>query len=145
MQIQMEVCDLDAVEFVEAKFAQRPVGTLGIRDQVGLTNAKWKGEIEVRGHFDDLTSWRYRYSEPVEDACDAFFTDDADLEALPLLEHSVWWLQSFHPRTVLRNRDWWNSVGWPNAELFWAEVLSLRDQQGNSTDKIVHMGGWAGR
>jgi hypothetical protein len=45
-----------------------------------------------------------------------------------LLESSVWWLTGFYPRTVLRNADWWDGLGWPNAQLFWAEVQSLRDQ-----------------
>jgi len=126
MQVQMEVCDLDVVEFVEAQFKQRPFDALTIGDQVACNKAAWKGEIEVRGHLEDSSTWRYRYTEPVEDLHEAVFTDDPVLDALPLLEHSVWWLTGWYPRTVLRNRAWWDSVGWPNAQLFWAEVSSLR-------------------
>ena len=125
MQIQMEVCDLDAVDFVEAQFKQRRIETLSETSIAAYKKATWKGRIEVRGFLDEQATWRYRYSEPVEDMEDAAFDPNSDLESLPLLESSVWWLQKdgwFH-RTVLRNSAWWNSVGWPNAQLFWAEVL----------------------
>jgi hypothetical protein len=139
MQIQMEVCDLDVVDFVEAQFQQRPVDALTTEDEAAYTKAAWKGRIEVRGHLDDPTSWRYVYSEPAEDLEDAMCSLGGED---PLLESSVWWLTGWYPRTVLRNRAWWSSVGWPNAELFWAEVESLRDQH---QDTIVHIeDGWIG-
>jgi len=127
MQVQMEVCDLDAVDFIEAQFKQRHEATLTEEDIAAYKAAVWKGRIEVRGYPEDSSSWRYRYSEPVEDMEDAVFTPDPELD-LPVMETSVWWLakDGWYPRTVLRNREWWNTVGWPNAELFWAEVESLR-------------------
>ena len=147
MQIQMEVCDCPAVEFVEAQFAQRPAGEEPV-DTVAA--ARWKGRIEVYGHFDDSATWCYRYSRPVEDLED--ITEDgwsrpvpADL---PLLEASVWWLTGWFPRTVLRNHDWWADVGWPAAELFWTQVTSGRESYvsecSSETDKIEHVGGWLG-
>jgi len=144
MQIQMEVCNLDAVDFVEAQFKQRPVEALTEQDQAAYTKAAWKGRIEVRGHLDDPTTWRYVYSEPVEDLEDAVFSKRTQSEDMPTLESSVWWLTGWYPRTVLRNRVWWQTVGWPNAELFWAEVESLRGQHQNQ-DTIVHVeDGWIG-
>ena len=147
MQIQMEVCNLDAVDFVEAQFKQRHVHSLTLGDQVALVNASWKGEIEVRGYLEDSSSWRYRYSEPVEEISEVIFKEDPELEALPLLEHSVWWLlkDGFYPRTVLRSAEWWNSVGWPNAQLFWAEVLSLRDHHQVKSVTVEKLeDGWIG-
>jgi hypothetical protein len=146
MQIQMEVCDLDVVEFVEAQYAQKPFDVMTIGDQVACNKAAWKGEIEVRGHLDDPSTWRYRYSDPVEDLHDAFFEQDAILDALPLLEHSVWWLTGWYPRTVLRNRTWWETVGWPNAQIFWAEVSSLREQseQDENNDHDHEVSAWIG-
>jgi len=143
MQIQMEVCDLDAVDFIEAQFAQRPEINMSPKDIEACTAAAWKGRIEVRGYLDDSSTWRYRYTEPVEDLEDAVFQSNADLEALPVLESSVWWLLKggWHPRTVLRSHSWWTSVGWPNAQLFWAEVCSLRDQQ---IEIIEHEVRWIG-
>ena len=155
MQIQMEVCNLDVVDFIEAQFAQRPVAAFNAspQDQAACKKAVWKGRIEVRGHLEDSTTWSYRYTDPVEDLEDAVF---ADLEEpAPLLESSVWWLTGFYPRTVLRNQAWWDSIGWPNAQLFWAEVQSLRDQptsppltgQAGDLDTIEHVDsprGWLG-
>lgn len=148
MQIQMEVCDLDAVDFVEAQFKQRRSDIpLSAGTVAAYKAAVWKGRIEVRGYSEDSSSWRYRYSEPVEDMEDAVFKPDYDIEALPLIESSVWWLQKdgWYPRTVLRNRDWWTSVGWPNAELFWAEVESLRSTSPPVSTYVEHVGDrWIG-
>ena len=144
MQIQMEVCDCPAVEFVEAQFAQRPAG----EEPADIVEAaRWKGRIEVYGNFDDSTTWCYRYSRPVEDLED--ITADTWSRSvpadLPLLEASVWWLTGWFPRTVLRNREWWSDVGWPAAELFWTQVVSGRESwQAPTTDKIEHVGGWLG-
>ena len=124
MQIQMEVCDVDVVDFVEAQFAQRPVAALSAADKKAIAKSAWKGRIEVRGEQENPDSWSYNYSKAVEDL------DDAVLPSVdkPLLEDTVWWLTGWFPRTVLRNKTWWLTMGWPNAELFWAEALSLRDQ-----------------
>jgi hypothetical protein len=155
MQIQMEVCDIDAVDFVEAQFAQRPVvhlsGTpisLSEVDATAVSAARWKGRIRVYGRVDDSNTWCYRYSAPVEDLDDAVMPDGP--AGLPLLEESVWWLTGWFPRTVLRNRGWWEETGWPAAQMFWAEVQSLRDVpviasgSGTRDDVITHVG-WAGR
>lgn len=153
MQIQMEVCDLDVVDFIEAQFAQRPVAAFEAspQDQDACKKAQWKGRIEVRGYLEDSSTWSYRYTEPVEDLEDAVFADT--LPESPLLESSVWWLTGFYPRTVLRNQAWWDTIGWPNAQLFWAEVQSLRDQptspplssQKGDLDTIEHISsGWMG-
>jgi hypothetical protein len=154
MQIQMEVCDIDVVDFVEAQFAQRPVAALTEADKKALVAARWKGRIEVRGTLEQPETWSYRYTKAVEDLEDATFSDEDKDTDKPLLEDTVWWLTGWYPRTVLRNKQWWQSVGWPNAELFWAEALSLREVQPletKSTSKntgkeevIEHIGGWLG-
>jgi len=136
MQIQMEVCDAEAVDFVEAQFAQRPVFhylmggwvSLAEDDATAIQGATWKGRIQVYGYMETPDSWVYRYTAPVEDLADAaatYLTPVPDGE-LPLLEESIWWLTGFYPRTVLRNPAWWEETGWPAASLFWAEVESLR-------------------
>ena len=123
MQIQMEVCDLDVVDFVEAQFAQRPISAITSGDKEAIREARWKGRLQVRGTLENSESWSYVYSQPVEDL------EDAKLPSCdkPLLEDTVWWLTGWFPRTVLRNKNWWQTIGLPNAELFWAEVLSLRE------------------
>jgi len=152
MQIQMEVCNIDVVDFIEAQFTQRQITDISEEDRKALSAATWKGRIEVRGSLEDSSTWVYRYSEPVEDL------EDAVIEPIdaPLLESSVWWLMGFYPRTVLRNSDWWDGLGWPNAQLFWAEVQSLRDQGalsplvttrpsgGDEEEVIEHIEAWMG-
>jgi hypothetical protein len=140
MQIQMEVCDVDAVDFVEARFEQRPQGEAAAE---AAAPAPWKGLIEVYGHLDAPETWVYRYSEPVEDLEDAVLppapTD------LPLLESSVWWLTFWHPRTVLRNRQWWANTGLPAAQAFWSEVESGKGASPAATSAGgVAAGSWMG-
>jgi hypothetical protein len=154
MQIQMEVCDLDAVDFVEAQFEQRPVWLgstpdqshqpLAEEDMAVLTNARWKGRIEVYGHFEDSETWQYRYTTPAEDLEDATFTRPTPTD-LPLLESTVWWLSGWYQRTVLRNPTWWSAIGHPAATLFWGEVESLRLTPPATHDVIEHVDdGWLG-
>lgn len=122
MQLQMEVCDLDVVDFVEAQYGQRPLKAISPADEVAIEKANWKGRIDVYGYLDSPESWTYKYSKPVEDLLDAA----VESCNLPLLESSVWWLIGWFPRTVLRNQVWWSAIGWPAAELFWAQVESSR-------------------
>jgi hypothetical protein len=150
------VCDLDTVEFVEAQFAQRPLETFeeSAADQAACKEARWKGRLEVRGSLEDSSTWRYRYTAPVEDLEDAAFDDyDEAYQGTDLLESSVWWLTGFYPRTVSRSAAWWASTGWPNAELFWAEVESLRltpdrvpprARRGAIDEDVVEHIGWLG-
>ncbi len=179
MQIQMEVCNLDAVDFVEAQYKQIPL-QFGTRDYSGdepaytltprrflsddelavVEAARWKGRIEVYGYHDEPDTWVYRYTAPVEDFSTAVFRGAPPTDPrrpgrdLPLLEHTVWWLTGWYPRTVLRNGTWWDSIGWPQAELFWAQVVSGREAVTAATGvldvdmedgTIQHVGGWAGR
>jgi len=134
MQIQMEVCDLEAVDFVEAQFGQEEEGDA---TPAYVVEARWKGRIHVYGYTDDPTTWTYRYSAPVEDMEDAVVEPAPDL---PLLESSIWWLKGWYPRTVLRNRSWWETVGWPEAELFWTQVMSARESNTTSDTKTVWLG-----
>lgn len=162
MQLQMEVLNLEAVEFVEARFCQRPVASLSPEDHAAIAAAAWKGRIAVFGHIESPDTWMYQYSDPVEDLEDAAVTMPPPPADLPCVEESVWWLTSFHPRTVLRNRTWWDTVGWPAAQTFWAELESLRSAglmpegsprvsrktaaAADDTDVIELLGGgWAGR
>ena len=152
MQVQMEVCNVDVVDFVEAQFMQRPVAAITAKDKAAIDKARWKGRIEVRGLLEKPDSWAYRYSKAVEDLEDAVFEEDQETKEnqKPLLENTVWWLTGWYPRTVLRNKIWWQSIGWPNAELFWAEVLSLRDvgttleNTKNTNQSVIEHVDWMG-
>ena len=141
MQIQMEVTDLEAVDFIEAKFQQRHVGSLSSEDEAALTNAAWKGRIQVVSSKDGIL--RYIYSVPSEDL------EDATLKVPEhLIEDTIWWLVALYPRTVLRNPEWWSSTGQPAAAIFWADVEKGRDAAISSPDVIQHVPSspkWAGR
>jgi hypothetical protein len=160
MQLQMEVCDLDAVDFIEAQFTQRTVQVYGRTelygaqpilteaDQVAIAMAQWVGRIDVWGDPHEPVTWVYCYSDPAEDLADVTFNCEPP-PGQQLLERSIWWLSGWHPRTVLRNPAWWRAVGWPNAELFWAEVESMRAAQVETVmdedeGVIEHVGGWMG-
>jgi putative phage-type endonuclease len=137
MQVQMEVCDLDAVDFVEAQFTQHVIFKDGTEREATIPDG-WCGQINVYGVLEDPTSWSYQYSRPVVHRADIVPpTSDQ-----PLLESSLWSLKAWFPRTVLRNRTWWNTVGLPEAETFWAQVLSRREMP--QVDTIEHVGGWLG-
>jgi hypothetical protein len=73
----------------------------------------------------------------VEDLADAVLPSSDD----PVLESSVWWLTGWYPRTVLRDRQWWSTVGLPAANLFWADVQAARSQP---TTIETTQGGWSG-
>lgn len=139
MQVQMEVTDLEAVDFIEAQFEQVLVySAVHQVDQVeSESEGTWTGQINVYGTLEDSSSWSYAYSRPVKSAAEIVMPPSD----LPLLESSIWTLKAWFPRTVLRNRTWWDTVGCPEAELFWAEVLSRRDQPSAS---IIEHVGWLG-
>lgn len=147
MQLQMEVCDLDAVDFIEAQFQQRKVANASAQDWLDASAAAWKGGIRVYGvSLDRPDTWIYRYSKVVEDTEDITFPQLPD--GLVMLDDVIWWLTGWFPRTVLRSHTWWSEVGWPAAELFWAQVESGRllqpDEEAYDT-KITHVkGGWIG-
>ena len=138
MQVQMEVCDLEAVDFVEAQFRQALVYSIhGCPEpfpETEITAARWKGCIAVYGHLEEPSTWVYSYGPPAEKLEDCL--PAAVVPNLPLLDSSVWWLaeNGWFPRTVLRNPTWWQEKGQPAAELFWAEVQSRREIATASTD-----------
>jgi len=147
MQVQMEVCNLDAVDFVEAQFRQAIVysinGNTEPFPEAEITAARWKGCIAVYGHLNDPNTWVYSYSRPVQKMEDC--SQPSIVQNLPLLESSVWWLgaNAWFPRTVLRNPIWWQEKGQPAAELFWAEVQS-RKELATTHESKTEEGQWLG-
>jgi hypothetical protein len=126
MQIQLEVADLEAVDFVEAQFQQRHASALSEEDAVILHHAAWKGRIRVITNT-VLGTLRYVYSEPVEDLEEVMNGKEPQIdEDEEIVEDSIWWLKALYPRTVLRNPEWWSSIAEPAAAAFWAEVEEKR-------------------
>lgn len=140
MQIQMEVTDLEAVDFIEAKFQQRHVGSLSPEDEVALVNAAWKGRIQVVSSKDGIL--RYIYSVPSEDLDDA--TLKVPQEGEDLIEDTIWWLVALYPRTVLRNPEWWSSTGQPAAAAFWVDVEAGRTKAADTIELVPPSPKWRG-
>ena len=149
MQVQAEVLDLEAVEFVEAQFQQRHTSEMTEEDKAAFMSAKWKGALQVVGsNPNDMSTWRYLYTEPTEEHTDT----DEWIFPFPLtqsqpeetvLEHTTWWLTGFYPRTVLRDKAWWATVGLPAADAFWAELMELQ-KAGPPAIVTVEREGWLG-
>ena len=126
MQIQLEVADLEAVDFIEAQFQQRHATALSEEDAVALHHAAWKGRVRVITNT-VIGTLRYLYSEPVEDLEEVMDQKEPTLEEdEAVVEDSIWWLKALYPRTVLRNPTWWSTVAEPAASTFWAEVEAKR-------------------
>jgi hypothetical protein len=143
MQIQMEVLDLDAVDFVECQFSQRPAPVPSTDDEdreellATMAKSKWVGQINVYGNRDDAQSWRYVYSEPAQ-SVDKIKMPGAEGE---LLESSYWWLTGWYARTVLRNTQWWEEEGLSAGKAFRAEMEKPDD---TVVDEEPIVSGWLG-
>jgi len=132
-QIQMEVCDIGAVDYCECRIfsGENFRGTIDISGVcVGVPG--YVGAVAVVGNLANSLSWRYVYSP--------LFTDDAAGRAeakawLPclidmcddtVLEKHVWQIADWQVITSVRNKRWWNNVGLPEYERFWQDVSGAR-------------------
>jgi hypothetical protein len=78
----------------------------------------------------EADTWEYAYSsleERTEAGCKAVveWLPDSMGEKV-VLERSVWCIDDWYVTTVLRNRRWWNDMGKPAYEKFWAAVDQAR-------------------
>jgi len=118
MQLQAEVCDVDAVEYFEIAFASVPVLTDDLQKKTHLPYvgklcviANEKGEAES-----------YQYS-PVYPATKKGISDaNKWTPSGTILETCCWYVKDSHHSTVLRNKRWWNDVGLPSYKQLWEEI-----------------------
>ena len=112
MQLQLEVTDVRACEYVEAKF-EMPTD-----DDIG--KAKWYGRIAVIGAFnEDIGGWkpsRYIYG-PINNL---EWKPDLGLNE-QTLEINTWTCNELHHETVLRDQVWFGNL-WPKLHEFWSDV-----------------------
>jgi hypothetical protein len=118
IQQQLEVCDLDLCDYVEAKFrapySSAVAASIGPAQHYGVV---WRVDKEV----DDRTTSRYIYG-PI----DELPTDPPDLDADEMvMERVVWELMAWNEILVARNRSWWEGT-LPKIEAFWADVEAAR-------------------
>ena len=117
MQLQMEVTDVRACEYVEAKF-----------DFVEEhTDEKWYGKIAVVGAFkEELSDWlpsKYVYGP----LCELKWQPDLGLNER-VLEINMWVCDKYHHERVRRDQAWFSSL-MPKLEEFWQDVEKAKLDQ----------------
>jgi hypothetical protein len=125
MQLQAEVCDVEAVEYIEIQFAA--MAQEHVTDTV-LTGKPWIGKVCVCAK--DLTTppedYSYEYSPLYKNTKVGLKDCMAWTPAGIIKESSIWYIKNWFHTTVLRNRRWWDAVGYPSYMDFWKDVEMAR-------------------
>lgn len=132
MQLQAEVCDVDAVEYFEVSLGSVAMDSASHTELLG-SKLPWIGKVCVVAASADAapSTYEYAYSPLFEakvsgiERCMAW-VPDAVAGGSIVLESAVWWVKDYHTQTVLRNPRWWNTVGRPAYEKFWEDVEAAR-------------------
>ena len=125
MQLQAEVCDVDAVDYVEVQF-----GILSSPDLLKQAKQPRIGTVCVTAPTPDAdpSTYTYEYS-PLFEATDAGYTEMQEWSPSAdrvVLERTQWYVKDWFTTTVMRNRRWWTEVGFPAYTQFWEEVDALK-------------------
>ena len=146
MQLQAEVCDVNAVDYIEMRFTSMMLKDAKYSAAVSAKNP-WMGKIyviaappkmveveretgTVMEEKYDPESYEYRYSPLFPstkagfDECCAWTPDN--ISEMVVLEQTVWYVYDYFTKTVPRNRRWWAEVGQPAYEAFWVDVEAAR-------------------
>jgi hypothetical protein len=130
MQLQAEVCDVDAVDYVEVQFSATPAETV-TKDILKKGKQPWIGKVcVVAADEDSPATYKYEYSPLFAattegfDACKSWKPEMTEAEKL--LEESVWYVKDWFTTTVMRNKRWWETVGYPAYVQFWEEADAAR-------------------
>jgi len=111
MQIQMEVCDIDMCEYVEAKFAE---GASASASAPASAEATGFISLFVSESTDEM---KYVYhAEPVV----------TDASSWLCIETYSWTCTSMRRTMVARDRAWFEKMQ-PDIDLFWKEVADVRE------------------
>ena len=140
MQLQAEVCDVDAVEYVEVQLAATPA-TRATVDILTAVKKPWIGKVCVTAATPETTYTDYKYEySPLFPATAAGLADClAWKPAQPVVhEESVWHVKDWYNTTVLRNREWFARVGKPAYEALWVEVDAARSD-GRYKPRALHV------
>jgi hypothetical protein len=132
MQLQAEVCDVDAVEYFEVQlgsYIQNGPTCIEFETAVGKAKLPWIGKVcVVADHQDDASNlYRYEYS-PLFSTSEVGIIECQAWRPVSgvVLESALWCVRDYFTTTVLRNRRWWEEVGRPAYETFWDEVRAAR-------------------
>jgi hypothetical protein len=134
MQLQAEVCDVEAVEYVEARYDMYSVAEATLETCVASHRppaVPYMGAVCIVAPEADapLSTYAYVYSPLFPTTVEGFVACAAwtpAAEAGVVIERTVWCVRDFFTKTVMRNRNWWTAVGRPAYEAFWVEVTAAR-------------------
>lgn len=125
MQLQAEVCDVDAVDYVEVQFA-----VLSSPEQLKLAKQPKIGTVCVTAPSEDAdpSTYTYEYSPLFEATVVGLNEMQAwkPTHGRAVLERTQWYIKDWFTTTVMRNRRWWAEVGYPAYTQFWQDVDTLR-------------------
>lgn len=143
MQLQAEVADVPAVQYIEVRFDTQPAEAFTtdteevcrkfvepLNSKVSPVKPERMGAILVLAPAADAApeTWTYAYS-PTYDlgaeglaACLCWMPEGEPI----VLERTVWRIADWWTTTVPRNRRWWSEVGQPAYETFWNIVDEAR-------------------
>lgn len=114
MQIQMEVCDLDECEYIEAEILSPRINV----ETVDLSGCETKGNLYLlKQDVEDGSPFHYKYlyGEIYSEVCPSIPSGYILVETIP------WGLKKWHRKIVSRDRAWYTStVVWQDA--FWSDV-----------------------
>jgi hypothetical protein len=127
MQLQAEVCDIEAVEYVEVQFGAMPQEK-ATNEIIELSKQPYIGKVCVTAASFDTPPADYKYAySPLFPATKQGYKSCIAWKPSGILhESSVWYVKDWFTQTVPRNRRWWQSVGYPGYVQFWKDVESAR-------------------
>jgi hypothetical protein len=127
MQLQAEVCDVEAVEYVELQFGAVQQADATVDMFVG-SKVPWIGKVCVTAENDmtDPSQYAYAYSPLFPATVEGFNECLAWKPAGIIHESSMWYVKDWFTTTVPRNRAWFAEIGKPAYEEFWVEVEAAR-------------------
>jgi hypothetical protein len=160
MQLQAEVADVPAVEYVEVRFdakdasyfqdAERGEECRKCRENFVLpTSSSVSSLPQTMGCVlviapdaeASAETWTYSYSpffdlgpKGLEEAL-CWKPDNISENAL-ILERSIWRIEDWWTTTVPRNRRWWSEVGQPAYESFW-EAVDIARKDGTYSSCLI--------
>jgi hypothetical protein len=131
MQLQAEVCDVEAVEYFEVSFGTA-AGLVPECELPPYRDLAVFGVVRVVAPSADAAESTYEYDYSPLFPTGALDAARAWMSAVPaapavVLETAVWWVRDASHKTVLRNRRWWSTVGEPAYRAYWEEVDAARE------------------
>jgi len=129
MQLQAEVCNVAAVEYVECRCEVFSITDADIT-VIGASKIPWIGKICVVAADESIAAadYEYIYSPLFPNTRIGLRDCSAWLPARAVIIHeaSYWFVRDWFTQTVMRNQRWWTDVGYPAYVDFWKEVDEAR-------------------